>query len=183
MAMASANGSVSQGANIVSGKVLHKESGVGIADLLIDLFNLDTWTDPEGGGAVREPTGRAPESLSSLRDPSSLIGGDITNLYKAGKRVGSASTNSAGEFFIQMTACDINPPRTNERKPDLVMLVLAPDEPGHNLNKRLLHFSQDVRFNACSSEAYIIRLSTKLLTEKEIPFGVPTGKPDETVGE
>lgn len=31
----------------ISGKILHKESGKGIPDLLVDLFDLDKWADPE----------------------------------------------------------------------------------------------------------------------------------------
>ncbi len=162
---------------IISGKILHKESGNGMADLLVDLFDLDNWADPEGG----DSSATARDAAEIARDPMSIISGDISNLYKVGKRVGSASTKPSGEFAIQLTAMDFNLSRKTEQKPDLVLLVLAPDEPGLDLNKRLLHFAKDIRFNACSNEAYIIRLPTALLKEKEIPFGEHKEESLETV--
>ena len=62
-----------------------------------------------------------------------------------------------------------------------MLLVLAPDEPGLELKRRLLHFAGDVRFNAGSKEAYLIRLPTSLLSEKEIPFGLPQEEGQEKV--
>ena len=119
---------------IVTGKILHKESRNGIGDLLVELFDLDEWADPEGGESAA--TGRDAASLA--RDPLSLIGGDIANLYKLGKRVGSAATKKlSGEFVIELTLRDFNLLRKTEQKPDLVLLVLAPDEPGLPLSKRL----------------------------------------------
>lgn len=166
--MATANTPVLTVSNIVSGKVLHKESRNGIGDLLVELFDLDAWADPEGGESAT--AGR--DAASIARDPLSLIGGDIANLYKLGKRVGSAATKKlSGEFVIKLTPRDFNLPRKTEQKPDLVLLVLAPDEPGLPLSKRLLHLSMDIRFNACSSEAHIILLPTSLLKERGIPFG------------
>ena len=165
--MATANSPVPTVSTIVSGKVLHKESRNGIGDLLVELFDLDAWADPEGGESAA--TGR--DAASIARDPLSLIGGDIGNLYKLGKRVGSAATKPSGEWVVELTAKDFNLPRKAEQKPDLVLLVLAPDEPGLGINKRLLHLSMDIRFNACSSEAHIILLPTGLLKERGIPFG------------
>jgi hypothetical protein len=50
----------------------------------------------------------------------------------------------------------------------LLLLVLAPEEPGLDLNKRLLYLSNDFRVNAGSNEAYILRLGSALLKEKEL---------------
>jgi hypothetical protein len=173
--MASATGSLPAISNIISGKILHKESGVPIADLLVDLFDIDNWADPERG-----------TSTTILRTAPStaiapVIGGSVAKLYETGKRVGSAATSATGEFVIHMMASDFNLANPTERKPDLVLLVLAPDEPGLDLDSRLLHFSKDVRYNACSSESYIIRLPTELLKQKDIPFGPPPEKAQASV--
>jgi hypothetical protein len=175
--MATANSTISLASNTISGKIVHKESGNGIADLLVDLFDLDGWADPEGG----DPRTTAPGAAAVLRDPVSLIAGDLSNLYKVGQRVGSASTSQSGEFVINLTTKDFNLSGKTEQKPDLVLLVLAPDEPGMDVNKRLLHFAKDIRFNAGSGEAYIVRLSTSLLKDKDILFGTPQEKSPETV--
>lgn len=175
--MATANGKIAAASTSVFGKIVHKESGNGIADLLVDLFDLDDWADPEAGN----PSRAARDVAVISRDPASLLGGDISNLYKVGRRIGSASTSPTGEFAIHLTAGDFNLPRRADQKPDLVLLVLAPDEPGFDLNKRLLHLARDIRFNACSSETYIVRLPTSLLKGRDIPFGAPEEKSSETV--
>ena len=153
----------------ISGKVLHKESGIGVPDLLIDLFDLDKWSDPESRDSS------SPPAISTNGLP------DIADLYKTGDRVGSSYTDANGMFRFEVTDFDFNLPRKSEQKPDLLMLVLAPDEPGLDLKKRVLHFSNEVRFNAGSNEAYLIRLSTALLTEKAISFGSPQEESKEKV--
>lgn len=161
---------------VFSGKILHKESGNGIADLLVDLFDLDRWPDPEGGDSPDASRAGA----GTVRDPASIFAGDISTLYKIADRVGSVITDDAGRFTFEVTPQDFNLPGKNEQKPDLVLLVLAPDEPGLDLNKRLLHLSRDIYFNAGRKEAFIIRLPTALLKEREIPVGVQTTESRET---
>jgi hypothetical protein len=153
--------------NTIAGKVLHKETRQGLGDVLVELFDLDEWGDPEGIDSPRT----ARDATTIANDPMSLIEGGVASLYKRAKRVGSASTRPSGEFVIQLTAKDFNLSRKPEQKPDLILLLLAPDEPGLDLNKRLLHFSRDIRFNASSSEAHVILLPSALLKEKGVPFG------------
>lgn len=164
--MAASGGTTSAPSNIISGKILHKESGNGVADLLVELFDLDSGSDPETeNSTVIARTNNIADALAR-----SLADGDISGLYKMADRMASGITDTAGKFSFEVTPKDFNLPRQSEQKPDLVLLVLAPDEPGLDLNKRLLHFTRDVRLNAGSREAYIIKLPTELLTKKEIPF-------------
>jgi hypothetical protein len=158
--MPSTTASTPAPSNVISGKILHKESGNGVADLLVELYDLDNWVDPEGG----RPAGDLP-------DISAIVRGDLSSLNKLAKRVASTLTTRSGEFTIPVTTKDFNVNGRSEQKPDLLLLVLGPDEPGYDLEKRLLHFAKDVRFNAGTNEAYIIRLPTRLLEEREIPFG------------
>ena len=125
--MATASGSSPSTSNIVSGKILHKESGNGIAGLLMKLFDLNNWADPEGGDSAviaRSTDGTA-------RDPTAtIIRGDISSLYKVAEQIGSVITDSSGNFVFDVTSKDFNLPRKAEQKPDLLLVVLAPDEPG-----------------------------------------------------
>lgn len=171
--MASANAPTPTISNVVSGKILHKGSGRGIRNLLIELFDLDNWADPEGG----DTSTIARDTSSIARDISSV---DISSLYKNADRIGSGITDVSGNFVFEVTAKDFNLPRKAEQKPDLVLLVLAPDEPGLDINKRVLHLAKDVRLNAGTKEAYIIKLPTTLLQEKEIPFGEDVEETAET---
>lgn len=171
--MATATGPSSAISNVIVGKILHKESGAGIPNLLVDLFDLDAWPDPESGdgGIARDATGAA----GSVSIPT-----DVAALYKLGDRIGSVITDASGQFRFDVIPKDFNLPRTTETKPDLIMVVLAPDEPGLDIAKRVLFFSKDVRFNSGSREAYIVRFNTGFLSEHDIPFGVQKEQIRET---
>ena len=153
-----------QASNLITGKVLEKESGRGVSDLLIELFDLDQWADPEG---------RQGEGGTDFATASAAVSGDLAAIYKVAERVGSVITNRSGEFEFQVGAKDFNLPGKSEQKPDLFLAVSAPDEPDMPREKRLLHVTRDVYLNAGRREAFIIRLPTKLLIERGINQTVP----------
>jgi hypothetical protein len=164
------NSSLPETTTVVSGQILNKESNKGIRDLLVVLFDLDSWEDPENKSAP--VITHATASVSNLPD--------LSVLYTLADRIGSEVTDDNGIFHFDITQRDFNLPSGREQKPDLLLLVLAPDEPGLDLNKRLLHFSKDIRLNAGSKEAYIIKLPSALLKEKGIPLTVETSETKET---
>ncbi len=147
---------------VVTGMILHKESGRGLRNVLVDIFDLDTWLDPETSDA-----GAMARSATSTTSQTP----DLSTLYRACDRIGSASTDESGAFSFEILPRDFNAlQKKTEQKPDLLILVLAPEEPGLTLEKRLLHMSTDVRFNAGSKEAYVVRLPSALLKEKDIAY-------------
>jgi hypothetical protein len=172
----------------ISGKVLHKESSSGIANLLVELFDIDNWPDPEGGSSsviLRDsspPSSIAPTVPAASVAPMASSSGlpSINTLYQFADRVGSCLTDSAGQFAFEVTARDFNLPGKNEQKPDLVLVILAPDEPGMDLTRRVLHLAKDVRLNAASREAYIIRLPGDLLNKFDIAVSVPSRAAEDT---
>ena len=160
--------------NIVSGRIVHKETGNGLANLQIDLFDLDSWPDPElGTDAV---IGRAAANAAS--------GIDVSTLYRTADRIGSVITDDSGKIEFNVVPKDFNlPGKKAEEKPDLALVVLAPDEPGLDLNARVLHIAKDIRLNAGSKEGYIIRLPTSLLAKHEIPVTVQREATVESAGD
>ena len=156
--------------SVVTGKILHKETRAPLADLLVELFELDDWADPEIG---ESPGAR--DAASIARNPRSLIGDDLSMLYKIGKRTGSTVTSGSGQFALELASRDINLPRRNEQRADLILVVLAPDEPGLHVNDRLLHLSMDIRFNAGSAEAHVVLIPTGILKKHGVP--VPEAPP------
>lgn len=168
--MATATTGTARPSNFVSGKIIHKESGNGLPDLLVELFDLDAWPDPEikGTSPAGTPSAGSPSSAAPPDPIAALTKGDVASLYKWGDRIGSVATDVSGQFNFEIFNRDINLPGKTEQKPDLIMLVLAPDEPGLDPGIRLLHFARDIRYNAGTSEAYIVRLSTALLQQKQI---------------
>jgi hypothetical protein len=147
--------------NVITVKIFEKKSGNPIPDLVVDLLDLENWHDPESR-----------DSTVIVRSAAlSVASGDIANVYKICDRIGSRATDARGECRFDVIPKDFNLPGKTEQKPDLLLVILAPEEPGWDLNKRVLYFSQDVRFNAGSEEADIIRLPAVLLEEKDIPYG------------
>src|SRR5215831_8770648 len=139
MTMATASPAPATSSNIVSGKILHKETGEGICDLLVELFDLDAWADPE------TPAGTAPTN-PPVDAIAALQRGDVSILYKLADRIGSVVTDCSGRFLLEVKNRDFNLPGRTEQKPDLILLVMAPDEPGLTPSKRLLHFAGDIRY-------------------------------------
>src|SRR5262245_13873514 len=149
------------GTYAVSMKVLHKETNRGLSDLLVVLLDLDNFQDPETEPVILE--------ASSTNPPPPQI--DLTKLlanYASYNRLFSGITNAQGEVAATIKRRDFNTGKESEQKPDFLLLVLAPEEPGWDLNKRLLYLSNDFRVNAGSNEAYVVRLGSKLLREKEL---------------
>lgn len=164
--MATSTGSSRNVSNVVAGRVLHKESGRGVPNLLVELLDLDSSADPESrAGTILRAAATSVE--------------DISALYKMADRIGSTITDAAGGFRFEATPKDFNLGGQTEQKPDLVLVVLAPDEPGLDLNKRVLHVTKNVYLNAGSSEAFIVRLPTRLLAEREVAFEAPPPPPVE----
>jgi len=153
--------------NTISGRIIHKETGDGIANLQVDLFDLDDWPDPE---LDRDIARVGADGL------------DVVTLYKTGSRMGSVVTDDAGRIEFSISSKDFNlPGRKTETKPDLALVVLAPDEPGLELNARVLHVTRDIRLNAGTREGYIIRLPTALLQKHDIPLNAHNDDTGETV--
>lgn len=147
----------------VTVKILHKETGKPLPDLLVVLLDADNFGDPENATA----------SISSvnLSGISNLLPGSVAGsaeTYKNFNRLFSGITDADGKTTATITHRDFNTGKENEQKPDLLLLVLAAEEPGLDLAKRLLYFSNDFRVNAGSNEAYIIKLNSALLKEKGI---------------
>src|SRR5262249_7891758 len=150
-----------------------KETSNGIANLQVDLFDLDNWPDPEAS---------PPTTLSATTSAASNGGVDVVTLYRTAERMGSIITDETGKIEFNIINKDFNlPGKKPETKPDLALVVLAPDEPGLDLGARVLHIAKDIRINAGGREGYIIRLPTELLRKHEIPLNTQQEDNTETV--
>lgn len=128
--------------NTIRGWVIVKESDLGIPRLLVEILDRDPNTTGE------EP-GRSGDD---------------------GDRLGCVVTNTAdGSFELRYDNTEFQV-RNAERRPDLVLRVLAPEEPGKTLESRVLYTSTEVRQNAGLIEHYVIRLPTDQLLKHGIPL-------------
>jgi hypothetical protein len=141
--------------NRISGRVVLKESGTGIPDLVVEVYDIGLLTSAAAlRGAV----------LSSDRESA---------MASAGRRVGGVVTDATGAF--ELTYDDEPAPQGAEpRRPALFLVVLAPEETGGDgFGPTVLHTSTAIRLRAGKLEQYLIRLSGDQLAAAGLP--VPSG--------
>ena len=131
--------------NTIGGRVVLKESGVGIPDLLVVIYDLDPNTKPE------EPP--LPGAVLSAASPRQI----------EGDRLGSVVTGRDGSFELKYENAEFQVRNDQERRPDLLLSVLAPEEPDADPESRVLYVSTGVRQNAGLTENYLIRLRSEQL--------------------
>ncbi|MCB1761729.1 MAG: hypothetical protein KDI27_01150 [Gammaproteobacteria bacterium] len=147
--------------NRVHGKILHKESGLGLKDLIVALYDFDPGTQSEDAEARLAVTARLATTGG--------IGSEI-----AGDRLGSVITDQRGEFTLNYDDTDFRI-RNNEKRPDLFLIVHAPDEPGRAFSELLLYISNNLRYNAGREEQYVIKLDSASLQKAGVD---PPDPPD-----
>lgn len=143
---------------IITGKVLNKETGAGIPDLIVVFFDLDT---------VRREfvfNDNANDNISD--DLWEKLGHD---------RIGSRITNARGSFSFNYNTNDFNT-GDNEKRPDLILFVLVPEGDDSRLGtpsvKRIIYGPSEPILNAGRHEEFIIKISNKLLEKFEIELPV-----------
>jgi hypothetical protein len=119
--------------NQISGRVLVKETGAGISDVIVNKNAL-----PKGM--------ELPDEVIEI-DPTQL-GPDIWKKLP-GKRIGSISTDPNGRFALQYEDSDVQPlgKEVSPERPDLALFVVAPADPTFKSSARILFVSPSVITN------------------------------------
>jgi hypothetical protein len=131
--------------NTISGRVILKESGVGIPDLLVVLYS---------------PT--APTRTNPSAPPSEATTAPDFRV--------SVLTDRNGAFAVSVQDADFKAINPQDKRPDLHLNVLAPEEPGIMLQELILFSALVQRQNAGRTEQYMIRLSAGQLQKAGIPI-------------
>lgn len=143
--------------NKISGKITHKETGIGIPDLLAVIYDVDPNTRPE------EILADAPAMTTN--DSSTAVQPSPFNL---GDRIGSVLTDRDGKFSLEYENTEFQIRNAEEKRPDILLLVTLPEEIGQNSRSQILFVSPTIRQNAGRTESYLIRLTTEQLTKAGI---------------
>jgi hypothetical protein len=137
--------------NQISGKVLLKETNVGIPDLLVEIYDVDSAIRPEelifGDGATGVSVAPPIPSVVSQAKLLSL---------------GSVPTDGDGRFKLEYEDSEFRWRNPEEKRPDLLLVVRAPEEMDGPRDAGILHISK-TRQDASSRESYIIRTPTQKL--------------------
>jgi len=142
--------------NKISGKIVLKESGIGIPDLLVSIIDIDPKTQPEEIIASFVDGNNAPIAATGQGFP--------------GDRIGSVLTNTNGTFELAYEDDEFKIRNENEKRPDLFLIVQAPEESGRDFKSRILFTSIAFRQNAGRTEQFLIWLTTEQLKNADIPL-------------
>lgn len=150
--------------NKIFGRVTTEASRQPVSNVLVAIYDLDPKSRAEGAA------GRPEEG--DFRIPDAGFPGDVLDsLGQLGDRLGSVITDQNGTFELEYEDAEFKVGTPVEQRPDLFILVLAPESPKASAQDLLLFRSQEVRRNAGKREQFLIRLPEELLKEKGIPFG------------
>lgn len=135
--------------NCVEGCIVIRETGEGIENLLVVAYDIDcdAWTKLKSGKNILKK----------------LIGVDGINAV----RLGSVLTNAEGQFRLEYED-EVFHLRHPEKRPDLALLVLSPDDPDVAPQHRLLYASEGVRANAGRLESFFLRISRERLVTARV---------------
>jgi len=133
--------------NKVTGKVILHETGVGIPNLVVTVYDVDSDTLPR-------------EAIQSKQ--ASLV-----NFWEQlqGDRLGSVLTDQDGAFVLEYEDKEVK-----EERPDLLLFVTAPEGPGLDGCSPVLHVSCGIRQNAGRIESYLVRLTAEELKGAGVPL-------------
>ncbi|MEO8018238.1 MAG: hypothetical protein ABI769_10520 [Pseudomonadota bacterium] len=142
--------------NYISGRVVLKETGLGIPDLLVVIHDVDPDTKPEENIG----TAGAPARTASATNETPNIG----------DRLGSRLTGPNGAFEFSYEDSEFQIRNPEEKRPDLLLLVEAPEEPGLIESSRVLYVSPEICQNAGRTEQRLIRISAETLKKAGVPL-------------
>jgi hypothetical protein len=154
--------------NVVKGRVFVKGLNTGIGNLEVVIYDLD----PDARQA-NQPGAGGNDDVSSLfaGSPGLRTWADFP-----GDRIGSVLTDARGRFELEYEDAEFKGAGA-ERRPDLVLLVLAPDERasdavyvGTSPMGRILHASFVFRANAGRVESYSIALKPAVLSQLGVAY-------------
>lgn len=152
--------------NKISGRVVLKETGLGIPDLLVVIHDVDPGTSPEES----LPATGASSGTARARTPN-VARAAASNADKSlGDRLGSRLTSTTGAFDFEYEDAEFKIRNAEEKRPDLLLLVVAPEEPGADEAARVLYTSRDIRQNAGRTEQYLIRIPGDVLKKAGVPL-------------
>ena len=145
--------------NLIQGRILLAGGNAGIADLPVVLYDLDPRQDNEFATSITHD-----DPIEELYSNPALR----TWIDFPGDRIGSVLTDPRGRFELRYDDAAFRV-RNDEKRPDLVLLVLGPDRaPASAVLARLLHYALIPRANAGRIESYLISIDAALLRNRGV---------------
>lgn len=156
--------------NSISGKIVVRESGLGIPNLVVVAYDVDP--SSEATEEVAPGSAGPHPAIVALHGPGSLA-----------DRIGSAITDEDGAFELTYADDAFKVGDAHERRPDILLMVLAPEDAVAAPDSGVLFTSRTVREDAGRTEQFVIRLPTQQLELAGVlspprPFRLPEALAD-----
>lgn len=146
--------SIIENKNTISGRVITKNSGIGIPGLLVVIRDLDPNTTPE----------------EQFPQPGSSSTTHLQTLPSSYDQLGSIITAADGSYSLSYDDSEFRIQNATEKRPDLFLMVLAPDDAESGTEPIILYKSPSVIQNAGRKEARIIKISEEQLIKAGFPI-------------
>jgi len=140
--------------NKIAGKITLNTSNTGIPNLLVVIFDVDPGTKPEEIITRLSSEGVLASEASSTNTINTQNG-----LGFIGDRIGSVLTEADGSFLLEYEDSAFQTRNPKELRPDLFLMVFAPEKMGNSLLEALLFYPPEIRQNAGLIESYYIQIS------------------------
>ncbi|MBX2890536.1 MAG: hypothetical protein KF734_06385 [Saprospiraceae bacterium] len=149
--------------NKITGRITLTSSNTGIPNLLVVVYDIDPDARPEEiiTGLASQSTRRSTTRASS--NPPRVSPKNELGLL--GDRIGSILTGMDGSFSIEYEDAEYQIRNPREKRPDLFLMVFAPEKMGASLQESLLFYSPEIRQDAGRIESYFIQISEDKLKE------------------
>jgi hypothetical protein len=128
----------------VIGRITLKETGAGIPNLVVAIYDYDPGTKPE------EYFSAPNRAAAASPMPQTLFPGD---------RLGSVISGDDGSFLLTYDDVEFRIANATEKRPDLRLLVLGPEDADADGPPVVLFSSKLLRVNSGRTESYLIRLT------------------------
>jgi hypothetical protein len=164
--------------NKITGKITLTSSNIGIPNLLVVIYDIDPNTKPEElikGLPVLEDENPEAENIERRASTRPTITPPKNLLGILGDRIGSVLTGTDGSFSLEYEDAEYQIRNPKEKRPDLFLMVFAPEKMGGSLEESLLFYSPEIRQNAGRTEMYFIQLTEEELTK--VGIGIPQNQP------
>lgn len=154
--------------NTITGKIALLNTGAGIANLLVVVYDVDPETKPEE--VIAELA-----STSAKAKTRTKSGNDLGFV---GDRIGSVLTGQDGSFTLSYEDEAFQIHDSREVRPDLFLMVFAPEQTNKSLTESLLFYSPEIRYNAGRTETYYIQITGEQLKSANLPTTIQSPQND-----
>jgi hypothetical protein len=132
--------------NIIQGRIIVKESGQGIPNLLVAVWHI-------GSNHSLEEVYNWCESYKSYCEETPFCG------YK----IASVLTSQNGSFSLSYEDSEFQISDEQQQRPNLFLMVFTPEQTGRATKDSLIYYSTEIRKNSARSEAFFIQVTADQL--------------------